>query len=146
MIDRSLVLRATQGTVDDVIPLGAVLAADILHHADVAAVQDHIDGIVVAIQDRPQVRTLSVIQDRFVIGIRRGCINLPGYTFPGQVAILRVKLLAESSGYLFEVFRGFQPEAAKKNAAMLIEFPLDLFAVVTYPVGQIGLLDGRLQD
>ena len=54
-----------------------------------------------------QVRTLCVIQDRFVIGIGRGCVNLPRYTFPGQVAILRVKLLAESSGYLFEVCRGF---------------------------------------
>ena len=63
VIDRRLVLRAAQGPVHDVVPLGAVLAADVLHDADVAALQDHIDGVVVAVQDRPEVRALGVARE-----------------------------------------------------------------------------------
>ena len=39
------------GPVHDVIAFGAVLAADILDDADVAAFDDHVGGIVVSIEN-----------------------------------------------------------------------------------------------
>jgi hypothetical protein len=56
VIDRGRVLRAAQRPVDDVVALGAVLAADVLDHADVAAVDDHVGDVVVALQRRAEVR------------------------------------------------------------------------------------------
>ena len=52
MIHGRRILRPVQGAVHDVVAFGAVLAADILNHADVAALDDHLGGIVVAVQDR----------------------------------------------------------------------------------------------
>ena len=63
MIDGRRVLRAAQGPIDDVVPLGAVLAAHVLHDADVAALQDHVEGVVIAVQDRPEVRALGVARE-----------------------------------------------------------------------------------
>src|SRR5256885_11363422 len=48
MIDRRGVLRAAHGAIDDVIPLGAMLAAHVLHDAQVAAFQDHVERVVIA--------------------------------------------------------------------------------------------------
>ena len=49
MIDRRRILRAVQRAVHHVVALRAVLAAHVLHHADVAALDDHIGGVVVAV-------------------------------------------------------------------------------------------------
>jgi hypothetical protein len=54
------VLRPVQGTVHHVVALGAVLAAHVLHHADVAAFDDHVNGVIVALQDWPQVGAVRV--------------------------------------------------------------------------------------
>ena len=60
VIDGGRVLRPVQRPVHDVVALRAVLAAHVLDHADVTAFDDHIGRIVVALQDRTQVRTLRV--------------------------------------------------------------------------------------
>ena len=57
-VDGGGVVRAVEGAVHDVVALGAVLAADVLHDADVAAIDDDVDGVVVAVQDGAEVRAL----------------------------------------------------------------------------------------
>ena len=54
----------------DVIAFRIVLAANVLHHSDIAALHDYIDGIVVAVQDRSEMRAVSMIRKR--IGFVRG--------------------------------------------------------------------------
>jgi hypothetical protein len=49
VIDRRGILRPVQGAVHHVVAFGAVFAANVLHHADVAAFDDHVGGVVVAI-------------------------------------------------------------------------------------------------
>ena len=63
VVDGRRVLRAVQRAVHDVVALGAVLAAHVLHHADVAAFDDHVGGVVIAVQDRPEVRALGVARE-----------------------------------------------------------------------------------
>ena len=58
MIDRRRVLRAVQRPVHHVVAFGAVLAAHVLNDADVAAFDDDVGGVVVAVQDRAEVRAL----------------------------------------------------------------------------------------
>jgi len=60
MIHRGRVLRPTHRTVHHIIALGTVLAANILDHPDVAVVDNHIGGVVVAGQDRTEVGALGV--------------------------------------------------------------------------------------
>ena len=50
VIDRRRIQRPVQRPVHDVVALGAVFAAHVLHHADVAALDDHFVAIVVAAQ------------------------------------------------------------------------------------------------
>jgi hypothetical protein len=61
------ILRSAQRPVHHVIAFGAVFAAHILHHADVAAVHDHIDRVVIALQDRPEVRALAWLVSSFAL-------------------------------------------------------------------------------
>ena len=72
VVDRRGVLGAAQRAVHDVVALGPVLAAHVLHHADVAALHDHVGGVVVAGQDGPQVRAGRVL------GERLGVVGGPG--------------------------------------------------------------------
>ena len=60
VVHRRRVLRPVERPVHDVVALGAVLAADVLHHADVATFDDHVGGVVVAGEDGAQVRALCV--------------------------------------------------------------------------------------
>ncbi len=55
VIDRRRVLRPAQRAVHHVVALGAVLAAHVLDDADVAALDDHVGGVVVAVEDRAEV-------------------------------------------------------------------------------------------
>ena len=72
VIDRRRVLRPVQRAVHHVVALGAVLAAHVLHHADVAALDDHVGGVVVAVQDRAEVRAVGVAGElRGVVGRAR---------------------------------------------------------------------------
>ena len=64
VIDRRRVLRPAQRAVHHVVALGAVLPAHVLDHADVAALDDHVGGVVVAAQDRPEVGALGVARER----------------------------------------------------------------------------------
>ena len=58
MVDRGRVQRAAQGAVHDVVALGAVLAADVLDDADVAAFDDDVGGVVVAVEAGAEMRAL----------------------------------------------------------------------------------------
>jgi hypothetical protein len=49
VIDWGGILRAVQRAIHYVIAFGAVFAADILDYADVAAFDDYVGGVVVAI-------------------------------------------------------------------------------------------------
>ena len=60
VIDRRRVLRPVQRPVHHVVALGAVLAADVLDDADVAALDDHLGGVVVAAQDGAEVGALGM--------------------------------------------------------------------------------------
>ena len=69
MIDRGRVLRPAQRPVHHVIAFGAVLAAHVLHRADVAAFDDHVGGVVIALQDRAEMAAVGVArQARRVVG------------------------------------------------------------------------------
>ena len=60
VIDRRRVLRPAQRPVHHVVAFRAVLAADVLHHADVAALDDHFQRVVVAGEHRRQVGAVRV--------------------------------------------------------------------------------------
>ncbi len=49
MIDGGGIQRAVQRAIDDVVAFGAVFAANVLDDADVAAFEDHFEGVVVAV-------------------------------------------------------------------------------------------------
>jgi len=57
VVDGSWILRAAQGPVHHVVTLRVILAANVFDHADIAALDDYIHCVVVALQDRPEVRT-----------------------------------------------------------------------------------------
>ena len=46
------------GAIHHVVALGAVLAADVLDDADVASADDGLDGVVVAVERRAEMRAL----------------------------------------------------------------------------------------
>ena len=71
VIDRRRVLRAAQRPVHHVVALRAVLAAHVLHDADVAAFDDDVGGVVVALKDRAEVRALRVAGQ--LGGVVRAC-------------------------------------------------------------------------
>jgi hypothetical protein len=60
LVDRRGILRAVHGAVHHVVTLGTVLAANVLNDADVAAADNHVRGVVVAVDCRPQMRAGSV--------------------------------------------------------------------------------------
>ena len=64
MVDGGWVEWAAQGAVHDVVALGAVLAADVLDDADVAAVDDDVGCVVVAVEAGAEVRALHVCRQR----------------------------------------------------------------------------------
>ena len=60
MIDRGRIERAGQRAVHHVIAFRPILAAHVLHHADVAAFDDDVGGVVVALQDGTEVGTVGM--------------------------------------------------------------------------------------
>ncbi len=64
MIDGRGIQRTVERAVHHVIALGAVLAAHILHHADVAAFDDYFGRIVVAVQDCAEMGAFGVAGER----------------------------------------------------------------------------------
>jgi hypothetical protein len=60
LVDGGGVLGAVNGAVHDEVALGAVLAADVLDDANVAAVDDDVGGVVVAVEDGAEVRAGGV--------------------------------------------------------------------------------------
>ncbi len=60
VVDRRRVLRTTQWTVHDVVPFGPVFPADVLDNADVASLDNDVGRVVVAGQDRAEVRAFGV--------------------------------------------------------------------------------------
>ena len=70
MVNRRGIARPAERAVHDVIALGAILAAHVLHDANVAAVDDDIGGVVVTLQNRPEVRALGMAGERLGI-VRR---------------------------------------------------------------------------
>ena len=55
-VDRSWILRPAVGAIHHVVALGAVLATNVLNDADVAAVENDVDGVVIAVEIRSEVR------------------------------------------------------------------------------------------
>src|SRR6266550_6550922 len=55
---------AAEGAVHDVVALGAVLAADVLDDADVAALDDDVGGVVVTVEAGGEMRALHVRRQR----------------------------------------------------------------------------------
>ena len=84
MIDGRRILRAAQRAIDDVVPLGAVLAADVLHDADVAAFEDHVEGVVIAVQNRPEVSALGVARELVGVIGRPGQENRRAFARPWE--------------------------------------------------------------
>ncbi len=60
MIDGSGIERPVKRAIHDVVALRIVLSAHILHHADVAAFDDHVAGIVVTIENGTEMGTIGV--------------------------------------------------------------------------------------
>ena len=60
MVDRGGIERPAQGAVHHVVALGPVLAAHVLDSADVAALDDHLGGVVVTLEDGAEVRARAV--------------------------------------------------------------------------------------
>src|SRR5262245_28595723 len=63
MVDLRRIQRPPQRAVHHIIPLGTILAAHVLHRADVAAPNDYVGGVVIAGQDRAEVRALRVARE-----------------------------------------------------------------------------------
>ena len=63
VIDGRRILRTAQRSVHHVIALGSVLPAHVLDDADVAARDDDVCGVVVALQDRAEVRAVRVTRE-----------------------------------------------------------------------------------
>ena len=68
VIDGRGIQRTVQRAVHHVIAFGAVLAAHVLHDADVAAFDDHFGRIVIAVKNRTEVRAggLTGLRGRIV--------------------------------------------------------------------------------
>ena len=64
VIDRCRVLRTAQWPVHHVIAFGAVLPANVLDDADVTALDNHVGRIVVAVENRAQMRAFGVTRER----------------------------------------------------------------------------------
>ena len=64
VVDLGWVEGAAEGAVHHVVAFGAVLAADVLDDADVAAVDDDVGGVVVAVEAGAEVRALRVCRQR----------------------------------------------------------------------------------
>ena len=64
VIDGRRVLRPVQRAIHHVVALGAVLSAHVLDRADVAALDDDLGGVVVAVQARAQVRAVGAARER----------------------------------------------------------------------------------
>ena len=72
VVDHGRILRPVEGPVHHVVALRAVLAAHVLHDADVAVLDDHVGRVVVAVERGPEVRALEVgRQRRRVVGRAR---------------------------------------------------------------------------
>src|SRR5262249_22733270 len=63
--------------------------------------------------------------------------------FPRQVSILRVDFVVNRGCYALEILRGRKGEATEENAAVSVQFLVDVVAVVASPLGQIHLVGGR---
>ncbi len=59
-VDRGGILRPVQWPVHHVIAFGAILAADVFDHADIAAFEDHVGGVVIAVERRSEVGAVQV--------------------------------------------------------------------------------------
>ena len=62
MVDRRRIQRPVQRPVHHIVAFRSVLAAHVLHHADVSALHNHFDRVVIAVQNRSQMRTLRMTQ------------------------------------------------------------------------------------
>ena len=60
VIDQRRIQRPVQRTVHHIIAFGSIFAAHVLHHANVAAFDDHFGGVVIAFENRSQVGTLRL--------------------------------------------------------------------------------------
>ena len=69
VIDGRRIQRSVQRTVHHVVPLGSMLAPNVLHDADVPAVHDDVGGVVVAAEDWPKMRALRVARQH--VGVVR---------------------------------------------------------------------------
>src|SRR5438105_373972 len=52
-----------QRTIHHVIAFGVMFAPNVLHHADIAAIDDHVHSVVVAVQNGTKMRTGSVTRE-----------------------------------------------------------------------------------
>ena len=90
------------------------------------------------------VRTFVVIQNGFVFGIGSRSVNLSGNTFAGQVTILRVNFFVDGGGHAFELLRRGKCESAEQNSAVLMQFGIDVVAIISCPIGEVYLVGRRL--
>src|ERR1039458_6915173 len=60
MIDWRRILRPVQRSIHYIVALGAILAANILNHAYVAAFEYYVGRVVIAIMVRPKVRAMDM--------------------------------------------------------------------------------------
>ena len=83
VVHRGGVLRPPERPVHHVVPLRPVLPADVLDHADVAALHDHVGDVVVALEHRAEVGAPGVGGE--LVGLVRG----PGEEHGGALRPLR---------------------------------------------------------
>jgi hypothetical protein len=87
-----------------------------------------------------------VVQDRLVLGIRGRGVNLAPNAFAGQIAIVAEELFAGGRGDALESGWRCNIEAAEQDAAVQVKLLVDVFPIVTRPVGKVDLLDARCHD
>src|SRR5262245_37315728 len=151
MVDLSRIQRPPQRAVHHIISLGAVLAAHVLHRADVAASNDYLGGVVIAGQDRAEMRALRVASEfsGVIWGARQQYRRAPGalrrdndgmqfsaVTHGDHHAALDV---IEAVVGWFELFRRFARQA---GGLFLLIFRLSLGFVSFLLIGDLGLREG----
>ena len=61
MVHRRRIQRPVQRPIHHIIALAAILAAHVLHHADIPAVDNYVHGVVISIQRRIQVCAMQIV-------------------------------------------------------------------------------------
>ena len=91
-------------------------------------------------------RTLVVIENRLVLGIWSGGVDLAGNAFTRQVTIFSVNFVVNRSRHALKILRCREAESAEQDAAMQVKFAVYVVAIVSRPVGEIHFIGRRFYN